>query len=65
MIKVKTFTQTIEVFKTAKELEALDGMVNNFIAENNIEKIVSISDAATTNDRGATIGIIRVLAYEA
>ncbi len=26
MIRVKTFTQTIEVFKTAKELEALDGM---------------------------------------
>ncbi len=65
MIRVKTFTQTIEVFKTAKELEALDGMVNNFIADNNIEKIVSISDAATTNDQGATIGIIRVLAYEA
>lgn len=65
MIRVKTFTQTIEVFKTAKELEALDGMVNKFIADNNIEKIVSISDAATTNERGATIGIIRVLAYEA
>ncbi len=65
MIRVKTFTQTIEVFKTAKELEALDGMVNNFIAENDIEKIVSISDATTTNERGATIGIIRVLAYEA
>ncbi len=65
MIRVKTFTQTIEVFKTAKELEALDGMVNNFIADNNIEKIVSIGDATTTNERGATIGIIRVLAYEA
>ncbi|MFQ5974819.1 MAG: hypothetical protein ACE5J5_00690 [Candidatus Hydrothermarchaeales archaeon] len=65
MIKVKTFTQTIEVFKTAKELRALDSMVNDFIAENNIKKIVSISDTTTTNDRGATIGIIRVLAYEA
>ncbi|MFQ5888325.1 MAG: hypothetical protein ACE5HY_06475 [Candidatus Hydrothermarchaeales archaeon] len=65
MIKVKTFTQTIEVFKTAKELTALDDMVNDFIAENNIEKIVSISDTTTTNDNGATIGIIRVLAYGA
>ncbi len=65
MIRVKTFTQTIEVFKTAKELEALDDMVNNFITENNIKKIVSISDTTTTNERGATIGIIRVLAYEA
>ncbi len=65
MIRVKTFTQTIEVFKTAKELRALDDMVNNFISENDIQKIVSISDATTTNDSGATIGIIRVLAYEA
>ncbi len=65
MIRVKTFTQTIEVFKTAKELEALDDMVNNFITENNIKKIVSIGDTTTTNERGATRGIIRVLAYEA
>ena len=64
MIKVKTFTQTIEVFKTAKELRALDDMVNSFISENDIKKVVSISDATTTNDSGATIGIIRVLAYE-
>ncbi len=64
MIKVKTFTQTIEVFKTAKELRALDDMVNSFIFENDVQRVVSISDATTTNDSGATIGIIRVLAYE-
>ncbi|MFQ6136287.1 MAG: hypothetical protein ACE5PM_03805 [Candidatus Hydrothermarchaeales archaeon] len=64
MIKVKTFTQTLEIFKTAKELSTLDEMVNKFIADNNIEKVISTSDSTTTNDRGATIGIIRVLTYE-
>lgn len=65
MIRVKTFTQTIEVFKTAKELAALDEMVNEFLDKNDIKSVVSISDTTTTNNQGATIGIIRVLAYEA
>lgn len=65
MIRVKTFTQTIEVFKTAKELTALDEMVNEFLDKNDIKSVVSISDTTTTNNQGATIGIIRVLAYEA
>jgi hypothetical protein len=39
--------------------------VNRFIAENGVKKVVSVSDTATTDHSGATIGLIRVLAYEA
>lgn len=64
MIKVKTFTQTLEIFKTHKELEALDSMVNKFLEREGIRKVISVSDAITTDHSGATIGIIRVLTYE-
>jgi hypothetical protein len=47
-----------------KELEALDDRVNRFITENRVKKVVSVSDATTTDNTGATIGLIRVLAYE-
>jgi hypothetical protein len=39
-------------------------MVNKFIDENNVKKVVSVSDTSTTDDSGATIGLIRVVAYE-
>jgi hypothetical protein len=39
-------------------------MINQFIAENNIGKIISVSDTCTTDDTGASIGIIRVVSYE-
>jgi hypothetical protein len=45
-------------------LEGLDRLVNTFIEENNVNKIISVSDACTTDDNGATIGLIRVIAYE-
>jgi hypothetical protein len=64
MIKVKTFTQTLEIFKTHKELEALDSMVNDFIEKDNVKNVISLSDTTTTGSEG-TIGIIRVLTYEA
>ena len=64
MIKVKTFTSPSIIFHTKKELEELDRRVNRFIEENNVNKINSVSDACTTDDDGATIGIIRVIAYE-
>lgn len=64
MIKVKTFTESIEVFKTARELNVLDDMVNEFITKEDIKRVVSVSDSITTDNTGATIGIIRVLAYE-
>lgn len=64
MIKVKTFTNELKIFQTRKELESLDQQVNDFIKENGIKKIVSVSDACTTDNTGAAIGIIRVIAYE-
>jgi hypothetical protein len=63
MIKVKTFTQTLEIFKTHKELEALDAMVNSFLEKENVKKVISVSDATTTGEKG-TIGVIRVLTYQ-
>ena len=64
MIKVKTFTCPLRIFHAKEELEGLDKMVNQFIEDNNVKKIVSVSDACTTDDTGATIGLIRVVAYE-
>jgi len=62
MIKTKTFTSELKAFHTMKELADLDGKVNNFIQENNVDQIISVSDSCTTAD-GDTIGIIRVLVY--
>lgn len=64
MTKVKTFASPLKIFHAKKELEELDAMVNNFIEENNVQKIISVNDATTSDDTGATIGLIRVLAYE-
>ena len=64
MINVKTFATELKIFHTMKELYDLDEQVNQFIKDNNIDKIVSVSDTCTTDDKGATIGLIRVLAYE-
>jgi hypothetical protein len=64
MIKVKTFTNELKIFQTMQELAELDVQVSQFIKENSIKKVVSISDTCTTSE-GSTIGIIRVLAYEA
>ena len=64
MTKVKTFASALKIFQTKKELEELDAMVNKFIEENKVQKVISVSDACTTNDTGASIGLIRVLAYE-
>lgn len=63
-MKVKTFASPLKIFQARKELEELDNMVNKFIEENNIQRIVSVSDACTTDDSGASIGLIRVVAYE-
>jgi hypothetical protein len=63
MIKVKTFGESLLPLKTHMELENLDKCVNEFIRENNISKVISVSDSTTSND-GSTIGIVRVLVYE-
>jgi hypothetical protein len=64
MNKIKTFMSPLKVFHTVKELEALDEEVNNFVRQNNVDKILSVSDTCTADVNGATIGIIRVVAYK-
>ncbi len=64
MIKVKTFTQKLEIMKTITELKALDLEVNLFIESEKVKRVISASDTTTTNDKGMTMGIIRVLTYE-
>jgi hypothetical protein len=54
----------LRVFHTARELETLDEKVNKFVHESNIDKIISVNDTCTTDVSGATIGIIRVVAYK-
>ncbi len=63
MVKVKTFTSEIKIFQTIRELEQLDRKVNQFLEEQKA-RLVSVSDTCTTDDTGATIGVIRVVAYE-
>jgi len=62
--RVKTFTTELKIFQTIKELKILDDKVNLFIAENKVKKVVSVNDTTTTDNTGATIGLIRVLTYE-
>jgi hypothetical protein len=62
--KVKTFVKEVKVFQTMKELRDLDEQVNRFIVEKGVKKVISVSDTATTDNTGATIGLIRILTYE-
>jgi len=64
MIKVKTFGMALKPLQTMHELAELDEMVNTFIANTNIEKVISVADSPTTDDKGETIGLIRVLCYK-
>ena len=64
MAKVKTFTSPLKVFQVKEELESLDAQVNQFIEKNNISSVISVTDTTTTDNTGASIGIIRVVAYE-
>lgn len=63
MIKVKTFGEPLQPFKAQRELDELDGRINAFIAEQGIQKVISVSDS-TTVEGGNTCGLIRVLVYE-
>ncbi|MGW8273145.1 MAG: hypothetical protein ACWGN7_07135 [Thermodesulfovibrionales bacterium] len=64
MFKVKTFGIEIRPLKTMQELASLDQLVNKFFADHNVERVVSVSDAPTTDDKGETIGLIRVVCYQ-
>ncbi|PKN12901.1 MAG: hypothetical protein CVU69_05925 [Deltaproteobacteria bacterium HGW-Deltaproteobacteria-4] len=63
MIRVKTFGEPLAPFKAQMELKELDARVNDFIRDNQVKKVISISDAATTEE-GSTIGLVRVMVYE-
>ncbi len=63
-IKVKSFGMEIRPLKTMQELAELDNRVNQFIAATGISKVISVSDSATTDDKGETIGLVRVIVYE-
>jgi len=54
----------LKPLQTMHELAELDEMVNAFIAMNKIKDVISVSDSPTTDDKGETIGLIRVLCYE-
>lgn len=64
MFRVKTFTTEVKIFHTREELNRLDEQINKFISGNGIKKLIGVSDACTTDNTGATIGIIRTIAYE-
>jgi hypothetical protein len=63
MLKVKTFTIPLKIFQVRGRLQELDEEVNAFLEGEGAQSIVSVSDTHTTDDRGATIGLIRVVAY--
>jgi len=54
----------IRPLKTMQELHSLDEAVNAFIAQNGVRQVVSVSDSSVADDKGETIGLVRVLAYE-
>lgn len=62
--KGKSFTPALKIFHSIEELRNLDEQVNAFIENDGIKKIVSVRDTSTTDNTGATIGLIRVVAYE-
>lgn len=62
--KVKSFGMEIRPMKTMQELHELDAMVNRFVEEHRIKRIISVADSSTTDDQGETIGLVRVVAYE-
>ena len=63
--KVQSFGMDIRPMQTMQELQRLDDMVNTFLAGTAVKNLLSVSDSQTTDDNGETIGIIRVIAYEA
>ena len=63
MIKVKTFGEPLQPFRAQRELDELDERVNQFIRDNNVSRVLSVSDS-TTVEAGNTCGLIRGLVYE-
>lgn len=64
MYKVRTFTIPLVIFQVRNKLEALDQQVNQFLEEVQAKRVVAVSDTHTTDDSGATMGLIRAVTYE-
>jgi hypothetical protein len=64
-VRVKTFGMEIRPLKAMRELQILDEKVNEFLEQSGATRVVSVSDAPTTDDKGETIGLVRVVTYEA
>jgi len=64
MFKVKTFGTEMQVFQVHKELVRLDDEVNAFFAGRPQARLIGVSDMPVTDDRGSTIGMVRVVAYQ-
>ncbi len=64
MIKVKTFAIPLVIFQVRNKLKDLDEQVNRFLEEVQAKRVVAVSDTHTTDDSGATMGLIRVVTYE-
>ncbi len=63
MYKVKTFGTDMKMFQVHKELVRLDEEVNGFFAQRPKAELVGASDMPVADDKGATIGMVRVVAY--
>jgi hypothetical protein len=64
MIKTKTFSTQLKIFHARHELDELDKEIADYITARGISKVIAVSDATTTGDKGETIGLIRTLTYE-
>lgn len=53
----------VKIFQVRGKLMELDEAVNTFLEQENIQAVVSVGDTQVTDDTGATIGLIRVVAY--
>jgi hypothetical protein len=53
----------MQVFRVHQELERLDEMVNSFFAGHPEAELIGASDMPVTDDKGTTIGMVRVVAY--
>jgi hypothetical protein len=63
MIKVKTFSTPIKIFAAVRELQDLDEQVTAYLNDEGADVVFSVSDAVTAGENGATIGLIRTVAY--
>ena len=52
-----------ERWLSGNKSEQLDAQVNEFLAGKDVKKVISVSDAVTTDDKGAAIGLVRVVTY--